>query len=386
MFMKSITIIALVALTEARFGQEQCQPALGDIQAVTSGGAPGEAATIAGGAISDLLAAANPCDQLKTADNIIATLGSGADAVKAAKEFINCEKNFNPFVQDTPTLCSDPTLPTTAALRGILSKIDPSIGGADVANQLAAQSLTTAFDATGKSMADVFAANGFSNFTTEDAAGNKDTAATGSASTSTGTSAETTTAAATAATTSAAADDTSADECVADSETSTSAAAAAAATTLTTVTTSAAAAAATSAATDSSTAEDPTATGGASITNTVSSIAGLDFGLCNPGMIFESGLNGRAATEFTFQAADSKIRAIQGEALNFNIITNRICDELTNQCESNQAAKDACATAQTAVIDLGRVRSTADTWNTMLGFDGQDTNPDNTSTEGEPTA
>lgn len=46
-------------LNSSRFGQEQIPiPA---IQAVTSGGAPGVAATLAGSAISTILAATNPC-------------------------------------------------------------------------------------------------------------------------------------------------------------------------------------------------------------------------------------------------------------------------------------------------------------------------------------
>lgn len=48
---RTVALAALVAYAEARFGQEQCQPGLGDIQAVTSGGQPGQADTIAGGAI-----------------------------------------------------------------------------------------------------------------------------------------------------------------------------------------------------------------------------------------------------------------------------------------------------------------------------------------------
>ena len=90
----------------------------------------------------------------------IASLGDGADAVKAAQDFVHAEQNFNPFNQDVPTLCSDPTLPTTAVLRGILPLIDPAVGGSDVANQLANQSLTTPFASTGMSIAQIFAANG----------------------------------------------------------------------------------------------------------------------------------------------------------------------------------------------------------------------------------
>jgi hypothetical protein len=110
--------------------------------------------------------------QLQTGDKIIAELGMGADAVKAAQDFVAAEQNFNPFVQNIPTICSDPTLPTTAVLRGILPLIDPAVGGSTLANQLSAQSPVTPFDATGLSVAEVFVNAGFSNFTTKDLAGN----------------------------------------------------------------------------------------------------------------------------------------------------------------------------------------------------------------------
>lgn len=180
MFSQAFLALAVLALTEARFNQEQVPiPA---IAAVTSGGGPGVAATIAGQAISDLLAAANPCAKLKRGDQIIAQLGTGADAVAAAKGMIAAEQNFNPFVVSIPVLCSDPTLPTTPILRGITPKIDPAVGGADVANSLSAKSLTSPFPANGMSVAQVLAAQGFTNFTTKDLAGNA-----GSASNSGGT-------------------------------------------------------------------------------------------------------------------------------------------------------------------------------------------------------
>lgn len=98
-------------------------------------------------------------------------------------------------------------------------------------------------------------------------------------------------------------------------------------------------------------------------------------------MKFEAGLNGRADTEFTFQAIDPLVNKGQQEALNPNIITNRICDQLTNVCAANEAAKTAClaAKAQIAAIALAdaKVVGTADTWNTVLGFAGANTNPDN---------
>jgi hypothetical protein len=104
---------------------------------------------------------------------------------------------------------------------------------------------------------------------------------------------------------------------------------------------------------------------------------GADFGVCDPTIKFEGGLGGRPATEFTFQSQDPKIEAIQQEALNPNIITNRICDELLNQCGANQAALDLCDSAQAEILALGtRDVTTAETWNELLGFAGTVTNPD----------
>ena len=68
----------------------------------------------------------------------------------------------------------------------------------------------------------------------------------------------------------------------------------------------------------------------------------------------------------------------QEEALNPNIISNKICDQLTNVCEANEAAKQACATAKSQMLASGtKDASTADTWNTALGFAGTNLNPDN---------
>jgi hypothetical protein len=95
-------------------------------------------------------------------------------------------------------------------------------------------------------------------------------------------------------------------------------------------------------------------------------------------MKFEAGLDGRKDTEFTFQAIDPIVNKGQEEALNPNIITNRICDQLTNVCSANQAAKDACTAAKAQILALGtRDVTTADAWNTALGFAGTNTNPDN---------
>ncbi|EXJ91042.1 hypothetical protein A1O1_04149 [Capronia coronata CBS 617.96] len=353
--LSSKTILALtvvVAVAQARFGQEQIPiPAIAAVQ----GGAPGVAQTIAGAAVSDILAATNACDKLKRGDQIIAELGSGADAVAAAIGIVAAEKNFNPFTQSIPTICDDPTLPTTDVLRGITPLIDPAVGGSDIANALSAQTVKTPLDATGKSVADLLAENGFTNFTTQDAAGN-----TGTAPAADGAVAVNATSAATAAATSAVV------ECGAVPPT--------ASTTDTANTTiSTAAATATAAVTSAA------ASGGAVQASTV---AGADFGLCVPTMKFEGGLGGRPATEFTFLPIDPLCAQGQQEALNPNIITNRICDQLTNVCESNDAAKSLCRDAQSQIQALGtRNKATADTWNSLLGFAGAVTNPDGGAAE-----
>ena len=107
--------VLFISLAQARFGQENVPIAA--ISAV-QGGAPGVAPTIAGAAISDLLAGANACAKLQRGDEILAKLGGGADAVAAAIGMVAAEKNVNPFAQTQPTVCSDPTLPQNPLLRG----------------------------------------------------------------------------------------------------------------------------------------------------------------------------------------------------------------------------------------------------------------------------
>jgi hypothetical protein len=55
-------LLALLALAEARFGQEQTPIAA--ISALGAFGSSGQAATLAGQSISFLLAAANPCGKV----------------------------------------------------------------------------------------------------------------------------------------------------------------------------------------------------------------------------------------------------------------------------------------------------------------------------------
>ncbi|KIW38314.1 uncharacterized protein PV06_09289 [Exophiala oligosperma] len=338
MHFQATALAAFIAIAHARFGQEQVPiPAIAAVQ----GGNPGDAQTIAGAAVSDLLAGTNACDKLKRADQIISELGTGADSIAAAIGLVAAEKNFNPFAQSIPTICSDPTLPVTDILRGITPLIDPAVGGSDVANALSAQTVATPLDATGKSVADLLSENGFTNFTTQDSTGTTGTAAAGDSTAGTGAASTSSAPVATSA---------AAVACSAAVSATTSAAAAATATTTTTAAT----------------------TGNAS-----AGTAGADFGLCKPTMKFEGGLGGRPATEFTFLPIDPLVAQGQQEALNPNIITNRICDQLTNVCKANDAAKSLCRDAQAQIEALGtRDKTTADTWNTLLGFAGTVTNPD----------
>ncbi|KIX95009.1 uncharacterized protein Z520_09319 [Fonsecaea multimorphosa CBS 102226] len=340
MLFKTTALATLLAVAQARFNQEQIPiPAIAAVQ----GGAPGVAQTIAGAAVSDLLAASNACDKLKRGDQIIAELGTGADAVAAAIGIVAAEKNFNPFVQSIPTICDDPTLPATDVLRGITPLIDPAVVGSDIANALSAKTKVTPLDATGKSVADLLAENGFTNFTGQSAAGATSAAPAASGSAST------------------------------DTSSTTAVAATSVANACGTLVTSVVTSATTSAAVETTTAAAATA-GNATETSTVS---GADFGLCVPTMKFEGGLDGRPATEFTFLPIDPLCAQGQQEALNPNIITNRICDQLTNVCEANDAAKTLCRSVQAQIQALGtRDKSTADTWNTNLGFAGAITNPD----------
>ncbi|KIW80486.1 hypothetical protein Z517_07102 [Fonsecaea pedrosoi CBS 271.37] len=102
-----------------------------------------------------------------------------------------------------------------------------------------------------------------------------------------------------------------------------------------------------------------------------------DFGLCLPTMKYEGGLGGRSLVDFTFLPSDPLCARGQQEATNPNIITNRICDQLATVCGANEAAKVLCRDSQAKIRALGtRDRSTAETWNTLMGFGGALTNPD----------
>ncbi|CAK7202205.1 hypothetical protein SEUCBS139899_004927 [Sporothrix eucalyptigena] len=347
MYSQTLLVAALVAVAEARFGQEQIPVAA--VAALTNRGNPGDAGTLSGQVPGVLLAGANACAKLTLADTIVTTLGNTSDVLAAAAALVAAEKNFNPFAVSVPSLCSDVTLPVTEVLRGIVPLVDPAVTGSSIENANSASSLLNPFVAGGLSVADVAAANGFTNFTTQAADGSTGAAASG----------------------------------VAVASASVTASSVAVATTLVTSTVAAASATASAASSglEFGPAGAPTSSGAAGpIVNGVqqSTIAGLDFGLCVPTMKFEAGLDGRKDTEFTFQAIDPLVNKGQEEALNPNIITKRITDQLTNVCNANQAAKDAATAAQAQISALGtKDVTTADAWNTALGFAGTNTNPDN---------
>jgi hypothetical protein len=163
MSVKVITLSALFALAQARFGQEQIPVAA---IAAVQGGSPGVAQTIAGAAVSDNLAATNPCNKLARGDQILAELGTGADAVAAAIGMVSSEKNFNPFAVSIPVVCNDPSLPQNPLIRGITPLIDPAVVGSDIANALSAQTKASPItNNAGMSIADLLKANKFTNFT-----------------------------------------------------------------------------------------------------------------------------------------------------------------------------------------------------------------------------
>jgi hypothetical protein len=92
-------------------------------------------------------------------------LGNDPEVIAGAAALVAAEKNFNPFAQSIPTICNDPSLPATAALRGIVPLVDPAVDGADVQNANSAKTVKAAAADNGLSVADLSRAQGFDNFT-----------------------------------------------------------------------------------------------------------------------------------------------------------------------------------------------------------------------------
>lgn len=80
-----------------------------------------------------------------------------------------------------------------------------------------------------------------------------------------------------------------------------------------------------------------------------------EFGTCNPAISFELGRPGRKANEGTFLPVDPTIAKGQEDALNPNIITNAVCNQLINVCgvAKGSAGETACLAAKATVQGLG---------------------------------
>ncbi|KAF1359670.1 hypothetical protein EJ07DRAFT_118752 [Lizonia empirigonia] len=346
MISKAFMVAALIAYVDARFGQEQVP--ISAISAV-KGGAPGAAATVAGAAISDLLGGANSCAKLQRADQIVSELGGGADAIAAAIGMVTAEKNTNPFANNnTQNVCGDPNLPATAELRGITPLIDPAVDVNGAAAALSKSSAANLLPADGLSVFDLMNQAGLGDLIASQAAaggatagadagntscnvGNADKNATDSANQNAGNANDS-------------------NQNAGDNNANQNQ--------------------------NTGNADQTANTGAGAATGGASTIAGADFGKCTPTIIFEGGANGRPANEFTFQIADPVARGGQQEALNPNIITNALCNQLTNVCGANAAAKAACEDGKAQVQAAGtRNKSTADLFNAAVGFAGAVTNP-----------
>lgn len=255
--------------------------------------------------------------QLSLADEIVSQLGNSAAVLSAAASLVAAERNFNPFAVETGDLCADPSLPATEALRGIVPLFDPDVDGADVQNANSAASLTTPFDADGLSVAEVALAQGFDNFVAVDASG-AEVALAGAGSgggasagngNGNGNAGGATGGGAAADDDDAAADedqevDEDEEECDADADDQDDA---------------------DGDVDDDSNQDNGNQNGGGqdggnqgNADDDDAAVGGgaADFGDCDPTIVFEGGLNGRPADEFTFQSADAAIAANQQEALN----------------------------------------------------------------------
>lgn len=266
---------------------------------------------------------------------MVAALGDDDQVLAAAAKLVAAEQNFNPFAVSVPKICSDPSLPATEALRGIVPLVDPAVDGAAAQNARSAASLASPLNAAGQSVADLMAANGFSNFVPQDSTGRTGAVAGSSGSSGSGNAGNVNDA-----------EESKAEDKAQDKAKGSKAG--------------------DSKAVDSET-EDNKAPKNPSNSNT--GAAGADFGRCTPTMDFKAGRAGRKADEFTFLPTDALVAQGQQDALNPNIITTRICDQLTNVCDANDAAKAACQAAKAKVQALGtRDASTAAAFNSALGF------------------
>ncbi|KAJ3111792.1 hypothetical protein HDU96_005340 [Phlyctochytrium bullatum] len=179
-----LTASALLASVSARFGQEQAVGLGGKVSASGCFRNGDPTAGFGGQEIQNLLAASNPCNKLSQADALVAAAqqacpGTAAfnQVLQAAMDLVAAERNFNPFAGNLDSVCADPSLPATPALRGIIQLVDPRTqapnnndpalaAAAAKVNAQAKQVLNAARKAlkgpgASGSMADLLAAKGF---------------------------------------------------------------------------------------------------------------------------------------------------------------------------------------------------------------------------------
>ncbi|KII89992.1 hypothetical protein PLICRDRAFT_174793 [Plicaturopsis crispa FD-325 SS-3] len=129
----------------------------------------------------------------------------------------------------------------------------------------------------------------------------------------------------------------------------------------------AAAATATTSAAAGNNAAAATTSAAAAASSTAAATGAADFGSCTtPQIEFGAGFDNRKET--SFQPVD-KTSFNHGSAQAIGIISQFICDTLTNSCKANQAAKDTCAQAQTAAAAAPpKTGADADAFNAVFGI------------------
>ncbi|KAK7541225.1 uncharacterized protein J3D65DRAFT_271758 [Phyllosticta citribraziliensis] len=387
MFLRLALVACLLALADARTGQEQIPIAA--IRAI-NGARRGQADAIADRAVSDLTTNANSCDKLRRADQIMAQLGTGADSLKAAIGMVAAEKNFNNNRgSGLPALCGEPALPQTPQLRGITPLIDPEVLNAQVANQLSAKTEAAPIDARGMSIADLMVANGFTQFVRE----SLDGTTTSSQNQNPAPASNNPNVNPNAANPNAGANGAGAGTNNPNAGGAGVAGAGAGSSNNGNTGATASGGGGSSGiggASGSGSISDPlvispqfsgqgqTAQAASNGVNLqASSISGVDFGKCLPTMKFEGGLDGRSANEGAFQAIDPQIAAGQQSSRDPKDITARVCAQVSSAaCGANDAAQGACESARAQIAAQNdNDKSTVDAWNTALGFAGTKTNP-----------
>ncbi|KAG8967675.1 hypothetical protein FRC03_009512 [Tulasnella sp. 419] len=336
------------AIFPRRFGQEQCGGLFGELGSLP--GCPGNVCgTLAGAAISKLLAASPVCDQQDHADAIIdAARAQDADvAVKMidiAVRFRQCEKNTPPdFTTNPPTLRNSlfcQKAPKNAELDGLVQAQDP------------ANDPNLFFDPATKTTV-TLGAPGTIPF-----GGSTGDVETPSQETPAG---ETVTSSEVAATTTA----------PVSSETPAVTETCPAVPTVTVTVTAGVPAETEQAASTTVSSPAPEETGNSGDNTDTSGEAdlsgALDFGTCtDPTIEFGPAFEGRALREFTFKPVN-KAEFPQGSALNGNIVTNAVCNILKNNCKAPQATVDACEAGKAAFAAASK-GAAADAFNSALGI------------------